>query len=433
VSRAVVKVEGLSKQYRIGTQVNRHGRFSETMWEAVTSSFRRRNGEQSIASAGSREEFWALRDISFELEEGDVLGIVGRNGAGKTTLLKILSRITEPTSGRAELYGRVGALLEVGTGFHLELTGRENVFLNGAVLGMTRAEIRAKFDEIVDFAGEGVERFIDTPVKRYSSGMRVRLAFAVAAHLQPEILIVDEVLAVGDVAFQKKSLGKMNEVARSGRTVLFVSHNAGAVAELCSRAILLEHGHKVADGGVSDVLSQYSKLMASHEGQQAELQPDPSLPAYILRVGISGSNTETGTAFDLSDELTLSVTYEVKERQHGLQLVLTVCRNGIPLLQTFDTDNDNEIPVREPGLYEARYVIPGMFLKAGMYTVDLVIGTAQRLIQSFESIAQFDVEELLTNTHMKGYRHDRLGHVISPGSWETERVGETETSLLKPR
>jgi lipopolysaccharide transport system ATP-binding protein len=433
VSKAVVKVEGLSKQYRIGTQVNRHGRFSETMWEAVTSSFRRRNGPQSIASAGSREEFWALRDLSFELEEGEVLGIVGRNGAGKTTLLKILARITEPTSGRAELYGRVGALLEVGTGFHLELTGRENVFLNGAVLGMSRAEIRAKFDEIVDFAGEGVERFIDTPVKRYSTGMRVRLAFAVAAHLQPEILIVDEVLAVGDVAFQKKSVGKMNEVARSGRTVLFVSHNSGAVAELCSRAILLEHGRMVADGGVSDVLSQYSRLIASHQGQQAELRSDPNLPCSILRVAITGPNEKTGTVFDLSDELTLTVTYEVKERQFGLQLATTLSRNGIPLLQTFDTDNDEGIPVREPGLYEACYVIPGMFLKAGMFTVDLTLGTPQQLFQSFESIAQFDIEELSTNAHMKGYRRDRLGHVIAPGSWETERVGETETNLLQPR
>jgi lipopolysaccharide transport system ATP-binding protein len=424
VSKAVVKVEDLSKQYRIGTQVNRHGRFSEAMWEAVTSSFRRRNGDQSIASAGSREDFWALRDISFELEEGEVLGIVGRNGAGKTTLLKILSRITEPTSGRAELYGRVGALLEVGTGFHIELTGRENVFLNGAVLGMSRAEIRAKFDEIVDFAGEGVERFIDTPVKRYSSGMRVRLAFAVAAHLQPEILIIDEVLAVGDVAFQKKSIGKMNEVARSGRTVLFVSHNSGAVAELCTQAILLEQGRKVAEGAVSDVLNEYSKLIASHHGRQAELLPDPSLPCSILRVGISGPSMETGNAFDLSDELTLSVIYEVTQRQHGFQLSATLSRNALPLLRTFDTDDDSTILVRDPGVYEARYVIPGMFLKAGMYTVDLAIGTQQRLVQSFESIAQFDIEELSTNAHMKGYRRDRPGHVIAPGRWETTRVEE---------
>jgi lipopolysaccharide transport system ATP-binding protein len=432
MSTPTVKVEGLSKQYRIGTQVLGSGRLSDSMLGTVSSLFRRRNGRTSIADEGARREFWALEDISFELQEGEVLGIVGRNGAGKTTLLKILSRITEPTSGRAELYGRVGALLEVGTGFHLELTGRENVFLNGAVLGMGRHEIRDRFDEIVDFAGPEVERFIDTPVKRYSSGMRVRLAFAVAANLQPEILIIDEVLAVGDSSFQKRSIGKMNEAAKSGRTVLFVSHNAGAVAELCTRAILLEQGRKVADGPVSDVLSEYSKLLASHHGQQAELQPDPSLPCSILRVAISGPQEQTGTAFDLADELTLTVTYEVNQRQYGLQLAVTVSRNGIPLLQTFDTDDEVEIPVREPGIYEARYVIPGMFLKAGMYTVDLGIGTPERLVQTFEGIAQFDIEELSTNAHMKGYRRERVGHVIAPGRWETTRV-EEPAPLAEPR
>jgi lipopolysaccharide transport system ATP-binding protein len=423
MSQPVVKVEGLSKQYRMGTQVHHHG-LTESFLNALSSPFRRQNGRESISSAGSREDFWALRDISFELEEGEVLGIVGRNGAGKTTLLKILSRITEPTSGRAVLWGRVGALLEVGTGFHLELTGRENIFLNGAVLGMSRAEIRARFDEILDFAGEGVERFIDTPVKRYSSGMRVRLAFAVAAHLQPEILIIDEVLAVGDVAFQKKSIGKMNEVARSGRTVLFVSHNPGAVAELCTRAILLEEGRMVADGSVPDVLSRYSQLIATYQGQQTTLHSDPSLSCSILSVGVTGPEGETGTAFDLSDDLTLSVTYEVKERQHGLQLAATLSRNAIPLLQTFDTDDDDAIPVREPGIYEASYVIPGMFLKAGMYSVDLTLGTPQQLYQGFESITQFDIEELSTNAHNKGYRRDRVGHVIAPGTWETTRVDE---------
>jgi lipopolysaccharide transport system ATP-binding protein len=422
----VVKVEALSKRYRMGTQVHRHG-LTEAILGALP-SFRRRNGARPAHSADSGEAFWALRDISFELEEGEVLGIVGRNGAGKTTLLKILSRITEPTAGRAELLGRVGALLEVGTGFHLELTGRENVFLNGAVLGMSRAEIRSRFDEIIDFAGEGVERFIDTPVKRYSSGMRVRLAFAVAAHLQPEILIIDEVLAVGDVAFQKKSIGKMNEVARSGRTVLFVSHNSGAVAELCTRAILLEQGRKVAEGAVPDVLSQYSQLIATNQGQRTELHPDPSLPCSILGVRVSGPNGETGSAFDLSDEVTLTVTYEVKRRQYGLQLAATVSRNAIALLQTFDTDDDEEVGARDPGVYEARYVIPGMFLKAGVYSVDLTLGTPAELIQSFESITQFDVDELSTNTQMKGYRRDRLGHVIAPGTWETTRVGGLEAS-----
>jgi lipopolysaccharide transport system ATP-binding protein len=432
MSAPVVRVEGLSKRYTIGSHIHRG--LTEALWSSMTSSFgRRRNGEEPVVSPESHEEFWALRDINFELGEGEVLGIVGRNGAGKTTLLKILSRITEPTSGRAELYGRVGALLEVGTGFHLELTGRENIFLNGAVLGMSRSEIRRHFDEIVDFAGDGVERFIDTPVKRYSTGMRVRLAFAVAAHLQPEILIIDEVLAVGDAAFQKRSLGKMNDVARSGRTVLFVSHNAGAVAELCSRAILLENGEKVADGRVPDVLNQYTKLLATHQGQQTELAPDPSLPSSLLRVAVTGPTGESGIAFDLADELTLTVTYQVREKLYGLQIAATLSRNGIPLLQTFDTDNDAEIQAREPGVYEARFVIPGMFLKAGMYSVDLTLGTPQQLLQGFDSIAQFDIEEISTNAHMKGYRRDRLGQVIAPGTWETDRVGDLEPSLLETR
>ncbi len=225
------------------------------MQEDVVRMFRRRY------SASRREEIWALKEISFDVDAGEVIGLIGRNGAGKSTLLKILSRITEPTSGVADIYGRVGSLLEVGTGFHSELTGRENVFLSGAILGMRKKEIARKFDEIVDFSG--VERYIDTPVKRYSSGMAVRLAFAVAAHLDPEVLLIDEVLAVGDAAFQKKCLGKMSEVAGSGRTIIFVSHNMGAIKGLCSRAVWLDSGQMRSDGPVDEVVHQY--LVASTE------------------------------------------------------------------------------------------------------------------------------------------------------------------------
>ena len=228
--KPVIQAERVSKQYRIGTREVAYETLRESIMEAARSPLkrlRRRNGESS------NDTIWALEDVSFEVTPGEVVGIVGRNGAGKSTLLKILSRITEPTSGRIELYGRVASLLEVGTGFHPELTGRENIFLNGAILGMKKAEIDRKFDQIVDFAE--IERFIDTPVKRYSTGMYMRLAFAVAAHLEPEILLIDEVLAVGDAAFQKKCLGKLGNVAKGGRTVLFVSHNLQAVADLCSR------------------------------------------------------------------------------------------------------------------------------------------------------------------------------------------------------
>lgn len=263
-SRPIIQVEGLSKRYIIGHQV-RHDTLVDTLRHGVAglwSAWRRR-------SASAKEEFWALRDLSFDVRPGEVLGIIGRNGAGKSTLLKILSRITEPTTGRVTLRGRVASLLEVGTGFHPDLSGRDNIFLNGAILGMTRAETRRKFDEIVAFAE--VEKFIDTPVKRYSSGMYVRLAFAVAAHLEPEILIVDEVLSVGDVSFQRKCLGKMEEVSKGkGRTVIFVSHNTDTVIHLCSSAILLQNGCVAASGNAVAVVARY---MAGGGGTDTYLAP----------------------------------------------------------------------------------------------------------------------------------------------------------------
>ncbi len=243
-----IRVENLSKKYNIGVAKHRHDTLRDQLAGSMRSLFSR-NGRHSY------DTIWALKNVSFEVKEGEVLGIIGRNGAGKSTLLKILSRITEPTEGRAEICGRVGSLLEVGTGFHGELTGRENIYLNGAILGMKKAEIDRKFDEIVDFSG--VEKFIETPVKHYSSGMYVRLAFAVAAHLHPDILIVDEVLAVGDAAFQKKCLGKMGNVAKEGRTVLFVSHNMAAIQGLCSRCLLLRSGQLVAEGPPRNVVEDY--------------------------------------------------------------------------------------------------------------------------------------------------------------------------------
>src|SRR5436189_2291917 len=254
---AVITVENLSKKYRIKhadeATVARYSALRDVIASKFTGLFQ--NRKSKIKTRKSVQDFWALKNVSFEVPRGEVIGIIGRNGAGKTTLLKILSRITEPTEGRVRIKGRVASLLEVGTGFHPELTGRENIFLHGAMLGMTRAEIKRKFDEIVAFAE--TEKFLDTPVKRYSSGMYVRLAFAVAAHLEPDILIVDEVLAVGDAQFQQKCLGKMGEVARSGRTVLFVSHQMAAVQNLCSEALLLEKGRVAYRGAVADVIGQY--------------------------------------------------------------------------------------------------------------------------------------------------------------------------------
>ena len=427
MSDVAVSVEELYKQYHIGTRVNAYGRMTESLWHGLTDRLSRSDTPGKMRAEHARGEFWALEDVSMEVREGEVLGIIGRNGAGKTTLLKILSRITDPTRGRVEFRGRVGSLLEVGTGFHQELTGRENIYLNGAILGMKRPEIRRQFDEIVEFAE--IDRFLDTPVKHYSSGMFVRLAFAVAAHLEPEILIIDEVLAVGDIAFQKKCLGKMDEVARKGRTVLFVSHNIGAVAELCTHAVLLERGKKIADGKVTEVLGDYSELVAARGGHRTDLEADPTLPCSVLGVEVTSPGSDDAT-FDLADELTLTVTYQLTERLSGLQLAATLARNTIPLLSTFDTDDEAGIE-REPGIYQARHTIPGMFLKAGGYTVDLAVGTQERLIQELNSVARFEVAEVSVNTHQKGFRQDRLGHVVSQGSWETVRVGDPEATAIE--
>src|SRR5581483_8188944 len=259
----ILEVKGISKEYRLGHAFNRTETFRELIQRTVRAPLAWFGSKDRPGAQVKDERFWALRDVSFNVAEGDVVGIIGRNGAGKSTLLKVISRITDPTEGSVVLRGRMASLLEVGTGFHPELTGRENIFLNGAILGMRKAEIVAKFDEIVAFAE--IEKFLDTPVKHYSSGMYVRLAFAVAAHLNPEILIVDEVLAVGDIAFQKKCLGKMNEVSRGGRTVLFVSHNMAAVENLCKRGVVLEKGRVAFDGNSKDAVHRYLNTLSGSQ------------------------------------------------------------------------------------------------------------------------------------------------------------------------
>ena len=302
-----VRVENLGKMYRIGGLQQRKDNFREVLAGAFSAPFRRARSllsGQAYGAAELDEELWALKDVSFDVQHGEVVGIIGHNGAGKSTLLKILSQITEPTEGHVDIYGRVGALLEVGTGFHAELTGRENVYLNGAILGMSRAEIDRKFDEIVDFAG--VEKFIDTPVKHYSSGMGLRLGFSVAAHLEPDILVVDEVLAVGDAEFQKKSLGKMSDVAGEGRTVLFVSHNMGAVRTLCQRAIILERGLVSRNGLVDAVVDAYLKSTIKLKNRTI-LDETPSF--RLLDVIVESKNSALIKTFDA---VNVSVKFEAK-------------------------------------------------------------------------------------------------------------------------
>ncbi|PYJ68963.1 MAG: ABC transporter ATP-binding protein, partial [Verrucomicrobia bacterium] len=317
MSNIAIRVDDLSKQYTIGLAQRRHDTLRDQIMDSLRSIFRS-NGHGSTSGrkcSGASTTIWALKNISFEIKHGEVVGIIGRNGAGKSTLLKILSRITDPTTGRVEIYGRVGSLLEVGTGFHGELTGRENIYLNGAILGMRRGEIENKFDQIVAFAE--VEKFIDTPVKRYSSGMYVRLAFAVAAHLEPELLIVDEVLSVGDAAFQRKCLGKMSDVAREGRTVLFVSHNMLAVKHLCGRALLLEGGCTVADDTSEVVIGKYlddiSTCKSTSLGERTDREGDQRLK--FLAYQLLDSCRNALASVNAGQDLRIAFRYESQNRE----------------------------------------------------------------------------------------------------------------------
>jgi lipopolysaccharide transport system ATP-binding protein len=335
-----IRVEGLSKQYRIGKQ-EKYRTLRDTLAEAFAAPFKRAYGllRGNASAAGNLDEtIWALRDVSFEVKKGEVVGFIGRNGAGKSTLLKVLSRITGPTEGRVAIYGRVGALLEVGTGFHPELTGRENIYLNAAILGMSRAEINRKFDEIVAFAE--VEKFIDTPVKHYSSGMGLRLGFAVAAHLEPEILIVDEVLAVGDVAFQKKCLGKMGQVAGEGRTVLFVSHNMAAVRNLCPRAILLESGSILTSGPTEEVITRYL-LEGSAQTSHTVALPRTDAPAVGTSLRFCSGKGLPGTEFRLGEPWRVILEFETRQvYEHFIAGVGIVTLDSVPVVTYWSKPQD---------------------------------------------------------------------------------------------
>lgn len=369
MSDTIIRVEGLGKKYRIRRQSEqrRYTALRDVLAEKAKSLFR--NGESKIESRESVEDFWALKDVSFEVKQGEVMGVIGRNGAGKSTLLKILGRITESTEGRVRIKGRIACLLEVGTGFHPELTGRENIFLNGAILGMTRAEIKRKFDEIVAFAE--VEKFLDTPVKRYSSGMYVRLAFAVAAHLEPEILIVDEVLAVGDAEFQKKCLGKMESVAtKEGRTVLFVSHNMGAVTQLCGKGLLLEQGGVKAAGSASEVVQLYSRGVSNSSA--VDLNRDlrgplaGKLNVKSLRINSGG---EYSQMISPGEQIQIEVVIESTIDVPAFRTTLGIFSAGVRLFSMHDVPNAEAIEAGS--CFKSTFTVPKHFLRPADYFIAL--------------------------------------------------------------
>ena len=375
-----IRVENISKRYRIAAAKYRHDTLRDQLMDGVRAMLHPRERHRA-----AQQIFWALREVSFEVKRGEAVGIVGRNGAGKSTLLKVLSRITEPTSGRAEIYGRVGSLLEVGTGFDHDLTGLENIYLSGAILGMRKAEIDRKLDEIVAFSEVGT--FIDTPVKRYSSGMYVRLAFAVAAHLEPEILIVDEVLAVGDAAFQRKCLGKMGDVAGEGRTVLFVSHNMAAVSRLCRWAVWLDHGQVKDLGAADEVVARYFAAGTQALGELTFRDRLAEAPGSefirLIAVRIRSREGQVTTSIDARSPVEIEVEYEVLRSTSSLRVGFSLtAHDGTVVFSSYDADGpDTDGPEhdRAPGTYLSRCTIPGTFLNYGQYF--LSIGSDTPMIQ----------------------------------------------------
>jgi lipopolysaccharide transport system ATP-binding protein len=420
-----IRAEGLGKRYRLGKDGEAYGRITEVLSNMLRAPFRR-------SEPSHVEDFWALRDVAFEVPAGAAMGIIGRNGAGKSTLLKVLSRITWPTTGSATLYGRIASLLEVGTGFHPELSGTENVYLSGAVLGMKHAEIKRNFDEIVDFSGID-PKFLDTPVKRYSSGMQVRLGFAVAAHLESEILLIDEVLAVGDIEFQKRCLGKMDEVANSGRTILFVSHQLPMIASLCDHCLLLDHGRLLASGPTSEVIHTYQAGVgasaASVEYADESLRPTDGVLS-LLSAWVENGAGDRRFEYSLTEPVRISVKYRVHRR---LQLT------PVPSLHVADSSGNwvfvtsphewGDENARGPGDYVATVEIPGHFLNDGMYSVGVAMNHLDQGLQTafFErGLLSFNVVDRMDDSQIRAVSRwaGRIPGVVRPLlDWRVEEDG----------
>jgi len=425
--KPVIRVDNLTKEYRIGPlQTDSYSTLREALTSAVAAPFRklRARGQSSPNGHASKDTFFALKDVSFEVNPGEVIGIIGRNGAGKSTLLRVLSRVTEPTSGRVEIRGRIGSLLEVGTGFHAELTGRENIFMNGSILGMSRQEIKSQFDAIVAFSE--IDRFLDTPVKRYSSGMYIRLAFAVAAHFDPEILIVDEVLAVGDVAFQKKCLGKMEDVSRQGRTVVFVSHKMGSIQRLCSRGILLKEGRIEIQGPKEEVVASYLKnesslsAISSWSNLECITNRRGNGQARFAAIRAQSSNERTGDLPYPDGPLDIGIRIEAAERVTADSIAISLSdRYGNKLL-SIDTFAKGDSVVLEPGITEMSIRIEKLHLNPGDYSIGLRLTNRCYDLDALESVARIEVVELEEEGFAR--RSDNPGPVTCTYSLGTVKV-----------
>ena len=408
-----ISTSGLGKSYRIKHAAQpTYSRLSEELVKFAKNPLRKVMG-----SRGATEEFWALKDVDFQINHGEVVGVVGRNGAGKSTLLKLLSRITEPSKGRIELNGRVASLLEVGTGFHPELTGRENVFLNGAILGMSKVEIRSKFDEIIAFAE--IERFLDTPVKRYSSGMYVRLAFAVAAHLEPEILVVDEVLAVGDAQFQKKCIGKMSSVAESGRTVLFVSHQMGAVSQLCTRCLYLKSGSLLSDGPTDDVIGQYLSDASNSTGISNRTRHDvgEDTPVWFTSTSTRNLSGNRTASFTHDEPISLRLEFANHSGTWPRGLVCTICLQDTLNRRVF---SDNFLlGDRAEAAADCRLDIhlPKGLIAPGNYSFITTLHTFQG--ETFDRLGRAcEISIIDGGSKFAKYKPGSYGCVIAPCKWK---------------
>ncbi|QKT02477.1 ABC transporter ATP-binding protein [Ectothiorhodospiraceae bacterium 2226] len=440
-----IQVRGVSKLYRIGTRDQMNESLGAAAIDFLRSPLKNYRKYRSLyrfddvdmaADEGGRNDIlWSLRDVSFDVDQGEVVGIIGRNGAGKSTLLKILSRITPPTLGELEIRGRISSLLEVGTGFHPELTGRENVYLNGTILGMTKREVDRKFDEIAAFAA--IDRFLDTPVKRYSSGMKVRLAFAVAAHLEPEILIIDEVLAVGDAAFQRKCLNKMQEVGQEGRTVLFVSHNVPAVSRLCSRVIMLDQGRLLHDGPTGEVISRYVNAgmgtMAVREWAENEA-PGSDL-GHLRAVRIRDESGQIAGSVDIRRPITVEMEYELHESgHHVLPNFHFFNADGIQLFSAHDVDPAWRGRPRPAGRYVSSALIPGNLLAEGTVFINVAVVTLDPVVKVFHEreVTAFQVIDSIDGDSARGEWTGDMKGVMRPMlKWTTRYTPSEELPLRR--